>query len=519
MLRTASALGSRSSRRTKRSGFGGRRIATLTLRRVAPLLCSLFRVVIPPHTLARKMRLEILRGVKSWNTMVENAARRAEPTEERPSFACSTSRMWVAPLTFWFSDLHDGTRVDHPSILLELGHRVVQAGRKGSMTIAPWVFENVTVLPTSSLSKQVLAYGRHFHELDEKLVAAQFEQYMRLPLMAEVSAFVCAFPSAMCDQYLGFNRSIVWAPAHRYSHGRCATGSWQRHSARLQRAFERPPRPLGSPPHFVAAMSVYDAEYLHYYLGRRPLLLEATSLGYAPSMASSRGPDTHASPLPVLVGPLQQTRASLAACAPWLVKPEVERASGLNFSTAKAFYGKYSLAAVSKHPAAVVLPYAVMSYGLTELYALNVPLFAPTLELSARLRSHLFYDRRHNKPPGCRESAETQPPKHPDAPHPFSPEDDSVEARRHWLQFADVFQWPHVTYFESFDELASKLRQADLRATRRAMAAHNAVRHARVRDAWAEVAAEIRAAGSPRALPSGTHEQALRTLTGETAVA
>ena len=87
--------------------------------------------------------------------------------------------MWVAPLTFWFSDLHDGTRVDHPSILLELGHRVVQAGRKGSMTIAPWVFENVTVLPTSSLSKQVLAYGRHSHELDEKLVAAQFEQYMR----------------------------------------------------------------------------------------------------------------------------------------------------------------------------------------------------------------------------------------------------------------------------------------------------------------------------------------------------
>ena len=154
--------------------------------------------------------------------------------------------MWVAPLTFWFSDLHDGTRVDHPSILLELGHRVVQAGRKGSMTIAPWVFENVTVLPTSSLSKQVLAYGRHSHELDEKLVAAQFEQYMRLPLMAEVSAFVCAFPSAMCDQYLGFNRSIVWAPAHRYSHGRCATGSWQRHSARLQRAFERPPRPLGN---------------------------------------------------------------------------------------------------------------------------------------------------------------------------------------------------------------------------------------------------------------------------------
>jgi hypothetical protein len=45
------------------------------------------------------------------------------------------------------------------------------------------------------------------------------------------------------------------------------------------------------------------------------------------------------------------------------------------------------------------------------------------------------------------------------------------------------------------------------------------VRHARVRDAWAEVATEIRAAGSPRALPSGTHEQALRTLTGETTVA
>ena len=426
------------------------------------------------------------------------------------------STLTPAPLTFWFSDLHDGTRVDHPSILLELGHSVVQAGKKGNTTVAPRIFEDITVLPVSSLSMQAKTYAFHFDKLNEARVAAQFEQYVRLPLMAKVSAFVCSFPSSMCDQYLGFNRSIVWAAAHRYSNGVCGrTSSWQRHNARLQRAFERPPRPLGSPPHFVAAMGVYDAEYMHYYLGRRPLLLEATSLGYAGPTHGHLG-RPRPPLLPVLVGPLQKWCASLAACAPWLVEPAVERASGLNFTAAKALYGNYSLAAVAKHPAAVVLPYAVLSYGMTELYALNVPIFAPTLEWAARLRSHLFYDRRHNAPLDCKENSMTRPPKHPDAPHPFSPEDDSVEARRHWLQFADVYQWPHVTYFGSFAELASKLRQADLRAIRRAMAAHNAVRQARVRDAWAAVAAEVRAAGTPRALPSGTHEQALRTLTGET---
>jgi hypothetical protein len=58
-------------------------------------------------------------------------------------------------------------------------------------------------------------------------------------------------------------------------------------------------------------------------------------------------------------------------------------------------------------------------------------------------------------------------------PYPYSPEDTSDDAVRYWLQFAEVYQFPHVQYFTSWDHLVQLLDVADFPAIHRAMAAFN----------------------------------------------
>lgn len=153
------------------------------------------------------------------------------------------------------------------------------------------------------------------------------------------------------------------------------------------------------------------------------------------------------------------------------------------------------LRALGNHRAVVVLPYAVLTVAISELYAMGLPMFVPSLELIASLRRNgsvdyvYAYDRVISRPPGLN-SHNTEflpccagcplsftnvslPTQHPRSSHPFSPEDDSVEARRYWLQFADYYRWPHVTQFSSFADLATKLRASNLTKTHQRMMAYN----------------------------------------------
>lgn len=60
------------------------------------------------------------------------------------------------------------------------------------------------------------------------------------------------------------------------------------------------------------------------------------------------------------------------------------------FATAKQLYGHYNLQQVAEHRAIILLPYAVLSYGMTELYALDVPIFVPSVPFAVQLG--IFYD-------------------------------------------------------------------------------------------------------------------------------
>ncbi len=130
---------------------------------------------------------------------------------------------------------------------------------------------------------------------------------------------------------------------------------------------------------------------------------------------------------------------------------------------------------LGNHRAFVLLPYAVHSFGVVEVFSLSMPIFAPTIEFSMKLG---IYTDKNMKNPGLCGPGWHEPAADPNAPHPYSPEDTSDDALRYWLQFAEVYQFPHVQYFTSWDHLVQLLDAADFPAIHRAMAAFNSRKRA-----------------------------------------
>ena len=132
-------------------------------------------------------------------------------------------------------------------------------------------------------------YLMHSTTLTEDMMKRNFEFYKNDPQIASVDALMCHFPPAMCELWMPFNKTIVYAPAHRYNLGRCSKEEWGRLDEHLYTLAA-----MDSPRHVIAALSVYDYEYLRHYTGLVPSLCLPplcstlqTTLTIQPGMRSS----------------------------------------------------------------------------------------------------------------------------------------------------------------------------------------------------------------------------------------
>ena len=144
-------------------------------------------------------------------------------------------------------------------------------------------------------------------------------------------------------------------------------------------------------------------------------------------------------------------------------------------------------------------PYSVMSYKLTEFYSLGIPLFMPSPKFFRGLPNSMGADRSINvhfcsgaKNQGLRR------PKHPNSPHPYSPNIDfkdiannGAESEMYWLQFADFYDLPHITHFDSLDDLLVKLTMANLTEMHKNMMEENHFRKHKLLETWCDVIPKI----------------------------
>ena len=77
----------------------------------------------------------------------------------------------------------------------------------------------------------------------------------------------------------------------------------------------------------------------------------------------------------------------------------------------------------------------------------------------------------------------------PDVPDPNI--DVDYDAVSYWLQFADFYQWPHLIYYASIDELVHKMVNTNLTEVSLKMKAHNQIVHQEIKDTWSDILLKI----------------------------
>ena len=266
-----------------------------------------------------------------------------------------------------------------------------------------------------------------------------FEFFKNDPQIASVDAFMCSFPPAMCELWMPFNKTIVYAPAHRYNLCRCTEEQWRRLDEHLYTLAS-----MDSPKHIMAALSVYDYEYFRHYTGFDPIPLFSSSLFYTAN------------------NPYNPTKDEIIVFD-WLDRfgTDIKK---FNLKNVRALYPRYELSDLVKHRAVVYVPHSVMGYTMTELYSLALPLFMPSMKFMQNIKP-LGPDRSSLSAYYCNKPELDKVIKpHPCTTHPYSPNveaKDDPESEYYWMQFADFFQWPHVVHFDDFKDLERKLEAAD----------------------------------------------------------
>ena len=386
--------------------------------------------------------------------------------------------------TFWTSDLHDGTRLDTPSTLASLGQSVILAGNKKFRS--PYAFQKGITVYTNLSNIISQRYNSHSTNLMETMVKENFKYYKNNEKIAQTDAFICSFPASMCELWMPFNKTIVFLPAHRYNLGRCTKKEFNRLNEHVNILVK-----MNNPRHIFGALSYYDQQYLKHYTGIDPLPLYSSSLVY-----TSGNPYN-----PIRNEIIATGRISKSIVGNVSKKFEIIDVHSL--------YPKWKLSDLVSHRAIVYFPYSVMSYKLTEFYALSIPLFIPSM-LYFHQNGGLGRDRSSLAPFYCSNHIHDEDMKpHSTSIHPYSPNSmTDKEAEYYWLQMSDFYHWPHITYFDNLTDLENKLKKADFNAIHKQMVLENKRRFHSLSNTWCEAIANIE---TGREVPKD-YNQAILTL-------
>jgi hypothetical protein len=163
--------------------------------------------------------------------------------------------------------------------------------------------------------------------------------------------------------------------------------------------------------------------------------------------------------------------------------------ASVNVAHLREVYGRYySYAQLTRHPGIIYVPYQVSLMSLFEHYRMNIPLFFPSLDLltdwdyTYRVVTERTWDRisgnlkNSSVIPGVLTS---------DIPDPNNEFDRN--AIRYWLQFSDFYQWPHIIYFNSTDDLAKKLMNTNLIEVSQNMKIYNANVTKTLHEKWRQI--------------------------------
>ena len=356
-------------------------------------------------------------------------------------------------LLFFSPDVHDGTTTDLAVSLTSQGHSIFFYNGKAALPaysgLRSKTLRELQYLQLNDADKKSrIIFAPKAICKKSKLFAYNMNSVRRIwsifhndKLFRRVDAIICMFYPSECQNYLAFNKTVIFMPAHRFLIKRCTL---EDSKSLMKWMFNQPKAPV-----IVMAAGKYDAEYINYYSGQKVNYIYAsTVLMYSPPSLYS--PKTHN-----------------YLFAPFKKNPFYKHYSQLIFKTCKLYnyycpivnirkrnkkYFTYS--DINSFKAVVVFPYAVLSYYLADLVTAAIPMFVPSP--SFIVGNKIGNDMKARDPFYCGKRFQ-EPPKHPQSNHFYSPEDYSREATEYWLQYASYYT-PCTIVFNNITHLVKLMK-------------------------------------------------------------
>jgi len=250
--------------------------------------------------------------------------------------------------------------------------------------------------------------------------------------------------------------------------------------------------------HTIGAVSRYDVEYMRYYTGIQPTLVPSFGGFYYDSS--------------LYVGNRNEILVFSYPPKSKFFFKKVKESLLPEYSAVQVYdiYPKYTPEKLGRHRAVITLPYSVMSYRTTELYALGMPLFVPSIKFYSNYNGlgnnstdfkstdnwlGLGWDRTSTSHPYCSadsklESQMRPKPSSTKSIHPYSPNLDifeDAESENYWLQFADFYDWPHIQYFDDYHHLKNLMSNTNFTKVHNDMKQELRIKRNIVVDTWCNV--------------------------------
>lgn len=361
---------------------------------------------------------------------------------------------------FWSQDYHVTPIMDIKSLLSSIGVKIFDnslsyyCGKVGTCA------KNLKVINSDN--------GM---QLGPEVINQFYQVYKDDPMMKSVTTFVCTLPVSMCEAFIPFNKSMLIISTIRYEQARSEPDKWNA----LNRLLFNVSKHRTS---VLAANNLYDAKYIEYFTGLKPILLP----NYCAYLTDSYNPTRKQ----FLVSPIHSTELYDIFFAEF-DSIILKRQLNLVMFPLREMYPQYLYSDLVSHRGIVHIPYQVSMISLTEQYRMNIPLFVPSLDLLTKwhIKYQVVRQRTWNgfmMRPSSKSGISGLFSKVPD------PNDDLDEdAIRFWLNFSDFYQWPHVITFSSMDDLVNKMVTVDLYEISRRMKQYNEKIRLSIKSTWSKV--------------------------------
>jgi len=312
----------------------------------------------------------------------------------------------------------------------------------------------------------------------DEIYSEFYEFYKDQIEMNLVDAFVCFHPSAMCELYMPFNRSMIIIASTRYELARFEPKQWEKWNENLIKISQ-------DPKNIIAANNLYDAEYIRYFTGINVTLLPSfcnyTNSVYNPKRKEFLLTSIHSTNFEFIFNKL--------------LNKSLDRyyINQIQIVPLRTIYPKYKYSDLTNHPAIIYVPYQVSVMSLFEQYRMNIPLLFPSLDLLTQW--HYEYNVVSEKTWDQTISGIIPSGSHingvlTNVPDPNNDRDRT--AIRYWLNFSDFYQWPHIIYYESTDDLIKKLNTTDFGMVSKKMKEYNKQFSESLLKKWKEILANIK---------------------------